>query len=51
MPVDAKYTSFKAVVICGIFQTKEEKKNKKAKPQTRRALLASKASGISWYCL
>lgn len=34
MPVDAKYTSFKAVVICGIFQTKEEKK--KTRKQNRR---------------
>lgn len=53
MPVDAKYTSFKAAVICSVFQIKEEKKKKtkKAKPQTGRALLVSKASGISWYCL
>lgn len=26
MPVDAKYTSFKAAVICSVFQIKEEKK-------------------------
>lgn len=30
MPVDAKHTSFKAAVICGVFQIKEEKKTKKA---------------------
>ena len=26
MPVDAKHTSFKAAVICGVFQIKEGKK-------------------------
>lgn len=30
MPVDAKHTSFKAAVICGVFQIKEEKKNQES---------------------
>lgn len=36
MPVDAKYTSFKAAVICSVFQIKEEKKKKRPRKQNRR---------------
>lgn len=31
MPVDAKHTSFKAAVICSIFQIKEGEKNQESK--------------------